>query len=555
MDRKKYNNSNAGMTLLEVIVAVSIFSITAIVLLQSFVTSNRINKKSNTYMEATTVAQNIMEEIKAKKFEEVSLAFNYPVDSAGYTRLNFLNTQIDKVLNGTLGIKEVLQSKDESKNAVYKDVSKYREGVDEKNITASVISKDNGKTYEFNARKSGENASKYFFELTNVTNNHESFDALVEFDGSSDSGYKKKTVTNNEQGKNDYLSPNISNLDTKSNILFIVPKEKYLNEFKKDNGLLDRQYRVAHTKWENDRDNYCGSAGPADSVEYQKLLSDFTSKYPEPEPLSAEKVFSSAKKTLVVTLDYEEEIGEVKVKFKYKIDAHDYVSEDDPVYGRMDLCKCGGDTDNEGDSDEYFCTINTEKDYTQDPENGLKNIYIFYYPNYNSTNATKALDTITFENLNNYPVNLYVSKQQDEESKKDNSLARKENMYRMSLTIKENPYINEKKDTNWNTNSSLFRSQTKLRTNLDYNISYEVLDRPKISQMKLTYQGVDAGSGREKNVSGTGAKNILNFNGLDDKEEADRIYTAKVSVYKAGAAEKNFPKEDLIVSLDGAKED
>ena len=181
MDRKKYNNSNAGMTLLEVIVAVSIFSITAIVLLQSFVTSGRINKKSNTYMEATTVAQNIMEEIKAKKFEEVSLAFNYPVDSTGYTRLNFLNTQVDKVLNGTLGIKEVLQSKDESENAVYKDVSKYREGVDEKNITASVISKDNGKTYEFNARKSGENASKYFFELTNVTNNHESFDALVEF--------------------------------------------------------------------------------------------------------------------------------------------------------------------------------------------------------------------------------------------------------------------------------------------------------------------------------------------------------------------------------------
>ena len=73
MDRKKYNNSNAGMTLLEVIVAVSIFSITAIVLLQSFVTSGRINKKSNTYMEATTVAQNIMEEVKSKDFAEVSL--------------------------------------------------------------------------------------------------------------------------------------------------------------------------------------------------------------------------------------------------------------------------------------------------------------------------------------------------------------------------------------------------------------------------------------------------------------------------------------------------
>lgn len=63
MDRKKRKKSNAGMSLLEVIVAVSIFSITAAVLLQSFVTSQRINKKSNLYLEATTVAQNIMEEI------------------------------------------------------------------------------------------------------------------------------------------------------------------------------------------------------------------------------------------------------------------------------------------------------------------------------------------------------------------------------------------------------------------------------------------------------------------------------------------------------------
>ena len=70
MDRKKRKKSNAGMSLLEVIVAVSIFSITATVLLQSFVTSQRINKKSNLYLEATTVAQNIMEEIKSKDFED-----------------------------------------------------------------------------------------------------------------------------------------------------------------------------------------------------------------------------------------------------------------------------------------------------------------------------------------------------------------------------------------------------------------------------------------------------------------------------------------------------
>ena len=81
MNREKLQKNNAGMTLLEVIVAVSIFSIAAIVLLQSFVTSGRINRKSNTYLEATSTAQNVMEEIKAKRFKEVALAFNYPIDA------------------------------------------------------------------------------------------------------------------------------------------------------------------------------------------------------------------------------------------------------------------------------------------------------------------------------------------------------------------------------------------------------------------------------------------------------------------------------------------
>ena len=42
---------NAGMSLIEVIVAVAIFAITAAVLLQSFVTSGRINRKSRIYLE------------------------------------------------------------------------------------------------------------------------------------------------------------------------------------------------------------------------------------------------------------------------------------------------------------------------------------------------------------------------------------------------------------------------------------------------------------------------------------------------------------------------
>ena len=136
---------NAGMSLIEVIVAVAIFAITAAVLLQSFVTSGRINRKSRIYLEATTVAQNIMEEIKAKTFEEVSLAFNYPIDIVRKTtRLTFLNPQSARIQSGELGISEVLRSSDKtgSGDYVYSPVSQSRDDLDDSKVTASVLSSD-----------------------------------------------------------------------------------------------------------------------------------------------------------------------------------------------------------------------------------------------------------------------------------------------------------------------------------------------------------------------------------------------------------------------------
>lgn len=553
MDRKKNKNSNAGMTLLEVIIAVSIFSITAIVLLQSFVTSSRINKKSNLYLEATTVAQNIMEEIKAKKFAEVSLAFNYPLDSSGSSRLTFLDPQKSRINSGAadeLGVGEVLAAKDNSDSVVYNPVRKYTDGVDETNVTASVISTDNGKTYKFNPRKTGDNASKYYFELTNVNNNHETFDALVTFDGSKDSGYKKKTSTNSEEGKNDYLAPNISNLDTDSNAPFIVEKQKYLDAFSGNDGLIAKQFKFAHDKWESELNAACGT--DTDAEDYEQKKEAFIAQHKEPlaSDLNAEEVFNNAQKTLLITIDYDKETEKVEVNAKYTIDAHGYVSSVNPEYGRMDLCPCGGDPDQENSdpTQKYFCSIVSNQNiYTSSADKVLKNIYIFYYPNYKSQSNVKPLDKIIVENLNNYPVNLYIAKQQDENNK--NSILTDENKYRMSLVIKENP-----ETSNWNTSPSLYKSQIKLRTNLDYNISdiYDKLDRPKINQMSLTYQD---NSTPVRHVSGIAAKKIVDYNGLDDKKLEDRIYTTKVEVYKAGAAEKGFPKEDLVVTLDGTKED
>lgn len=148
-----------------------------------------------------------------------------------------------------------------------------------------------------------------------------------------------------------------------------------------------------------------------------------------------------------------------------------------------------------------------------------------------------------------------MTKQRDEENTPSTPTNAQESQYRMSLTIKENPAARNK--TNWNTNTGLYKAVTKLRTNLDYNISdmNEIEKRPKIGQMSLTYQAVNTSGSNGAKVSGSAAKKVLDCNSLDDRVAKDRIYTAKVSIYKAGAAAKNFPDSDLVVTLDGSKED
>lgn len=518
------------MTLIEVIVAVSIFSIAAAVIFRGFVTSGLINKKSDLYLEATATAQNIMEEIKSKDLGDLSLAFNYPVDNVTSqtekARLSFLDSQLDRIKDGSLGVKEVLKDGDS-----YKTVRQYlsSDGEDTSRVTASVISTDNGRTYKFNPREKGNNASKYYFELTNMESDHEKFDALIQVDGSSSSGYKKKTVTNNEYGKNDYLMPNISKLDTKTNAFLIMGQNWDDNAMKE---IVSGQLEYAKKKYAEEAPE--GSA--------------------EPEKLDENEVYAKTRRTLYVRIT--ESSGTVKAEARYTLSAYNYVKKGGSAYERMDICPCGGRslTSDEAISG-CFCTYRSAyvPFYSAETDSSLKSLYVFYYPNYNSTSSVNPLDEIILDNTANYPVQFYVAKQRDEENSVPTSV--QENSYRMSLTIKESPSLLGK--TNWNTNPSLYKARTQLRTNLDYNISdlNKILSRPKISQMKLTYQAVNGKGVNERKLTSSAAKKVVDYNGLDDRKQADRIYNVTVSVYKAGAAEKGFPESERIAVLDGAKED
>lgn len=79
---------NGGYTLVEILVAVVILVIVVIPLLHSFVSVARLNSKARKELEATTAAQNIMENIKAAPMKELLAASEELLDDAGNVLLD-----------------------------------------------------------------------------------------------------------------------------------------------------------------------------------------------------------------------------------------------------------------------------------------------------------------------------------------------------------------------------------------------------------------------------------------------------------------------------------
>ena len=306
MKGRKSNINDAGISLLELIIAVSIFAIAAVVFLQAFV-----NKKSALYLNASTVAQNLMEEIKSKGFEDVSMAFNYPIDpTTKQIRLGFLSDQTADIENGSMVIKESLNN-----GGTYQNVRLYRASdKDTSSVTASVISTDNGRTGTFNPRTKGKNQSKYYFQIDGLKNGDETFDALVTFDGSKDSGYKKQSGTSQENQKNDYEVPNISKLDTESNAFLIMPQNWDENAMK---AIVQGQTEYAN-----------------------KIYQVFNATDEHKTILDADEVYQYTKRTLYIKV--EESGGTVKASAKYTLNAYNYSKKGGKEYESMSICPCNG---------------------------------------------------------------------------------------------------------------------------------------------------------------------------------------------------------------------
>ncbi|MDD6186796.1 MAG: prepilin-type N-terminal cleavage/methylation domain-containing protein [Oscillospiraceae bacterium] len=80
----KKDNKTGGFTLIEVIIAVTILAIITTPLLRMFTSAAKTNAKAKKVMQATTIAQNIVEDFKAYSMEDLSRKINnYNKDETG----------------------------------------------------------------------------------------------------------------------------------------------------------------------------------------------------------------------------------------------------------------------------------------------------------------------------------------------------------------------------------------------------------------------------------------------------------------------------------------
>jgi len=99
MNRKQ----NKGFTLVEVLIAMTILGIIVVPLLHAFVTSANTNAKSKRIMDATGLAQNIMEELKTGSLEDLARQFNGAEGEKVITLGDDLTTYVEEsqTYNGT----------------------------------------------------------------------------------------------------------------------------------------------------------------------------------------------------------------------------------------------------------------------------------------------------------------------------------------------------------------------------------------------------------------------------------------------------------------------
>ena len=183
---RKLRDDDRGITLVELIVSIAILAIIVLPFLNSFVMAAKTNAKSKNELNATHLAENIMEGVEKNSMKTLAYQFNYP--SEGFDIA-------DGFAIGSSGAQELIASALGSGGTSYApavrfdDVDSGLSALEKENkITSSIHKTDKSQTINDATKwKFVESSShKYYFYMSDVQSGSKKYNALVTLDARAD---------------------------------------------------------------------------------------------------------------------------------------------------------------------------------------------------------------------------------------------------------------------------------------------------------------------------------------------------------------------------------
>lgn len=510
--QKQKKSADAGMTLVELLVAITILAIIVVPLLHTFVSSSRVSLKTRRQLRVTTAAQDIMEGLKAESIESLSCSFNYPdddlladasvvpvvnsfdnfdiirpelVDGRNSSRLYELRGMVDEnetspTYRSVTGLSNI-SARTNSNMDLFGDVNPANA-----DKAASTKAAADGVNYDFY----GKSDRKYFFAIQNMNIENDAgdpvyvVDALIEVDGSNYTslGSDQKTTPAystvadsallNENGMISY-----SAMDNKRDAFFI---QDAMSEIK-----AAQEFNTTYS--------------PAVDCTGDDLSQTIVIETVNQTKLSPSQKAADGKDWITITCEVTYTANKNNPNFLIPVSHADY---DVAKGGNQPFVK----------TEKYTIFDNKSTGYM--PEN----IYICYYPGYNNW----AQDDLIYVNADSVPVTLHLIKQ---EPKNNGTLNHDEINYKCKVTINEGSGAGADHIGVGDRASSV----TDIRTNLDTNLYTAYLkSAPSTKQATYKYNGATLSRDKTK-------PELTGIYELGGEEEAvDRMFDVTIDIYEEG---------------------
>lgn len=438
MQRKERNNK--GFTLVELLVAITVLAIIVVPFLQGFVTAARTNLKAKKLQNATTLATNTMEEVKANSLENLAFQFNYPekIDS-----INNTTTSRFDVMNAfTEAYEMVVGESGEFEEVVLYQTDGTMDNVDD--VTSSIIYRDYQTQLEEDFEFLGQDSGKYYFVLEGAKVGNQTYDVRITLDGT-------EYVETYTEGYNEMEVPIIATPDVLTDAFYIQ---------KKIDGL------------------------PQDDHYADLLLTRYTS---QAKALNVKQLFDGnfnndeVGRQIVIDVEKAGAVTQVYITYTYTY----YAVQSGAV------TVLGSETFQE-----------VMYDNAEEQTNDLRSVYLFYNPLYGSK-LSKPIDKIVVNNLDNLPINVYIVKQR-QATVDSVAMATKEAEYYVELELHDDSRVsvgnNERSCMTVRTNvgSNLYQEGTTLNNQYIIRYSTSASTNPVYNANNKRVLGVTGLNGAEQ---------------------------------------------------------